>query len=310
MGGKLIDEVPIRDLITPTGYDIPPELYDKTWGDMKRIDKNQGAGDGGVAKQIKLEEKKVTIDANGKTEVLPDKGADGLSKVVVDVAVPAPPEKRIEAEKRVSVTQNGVVDVVPSLGYDGLAKASVDVNIPEKIYQTAPKLKVPVTTNGIQKVETPEGYDGISEVELTVAVPEPAMDENKRVTIDRNGEHEISPSADMAGMKKATVEVAVPLPLIDTNAEATLTTQGVHVLKPHDGFDAIGKATVNVAVPIEEERSVRIARNGETVITAEAGKEGIKTVKVDVDVAPPPYERDKRVSIDSNGVHEIAPQAG
>ena len=50
MGARITDDVPVKELFKPTGYNCPDELLDKTWGDIK----------GGDVTLVEL-----TADANG-----------------------------------------------------------------------------------------------------------------------------------------------------------------------------------------------------------------------------------------------------
>ena len=38
MGAILSDDVPVRELLKPTGYNEPEDMMDKTWGDIKGAD--------------------------------------------------------------------------------------------------------------------------------------------------------------------------------------------------------------------------------------------------------------------------------
>jgi hypothetical protein len=79
------------------------------------------------AAECKLQEKHISIDKNvSMTEVTPDSGYDGLSKVDITVQVP---EKTIQANKTGSITTNGQTIVSPDPSNDGMAQVTVDVNV-------------------------------------------------------------------------------------------------------------------------------------------------------------------------------------
>lgn len=72
MGAKLTDDVPVRNLIEPSGYNIPEELVGKTWGDVK------ASGD------VTL----VELTATANNVYTPDAGK-AYKKVTVNVPTPA-----------------------------------------------------------------------------------------------------------------------------------------------------------------------------------------------------------------------------
>lgn len=75
--------------------------------------------------QPNLQEKSVTITENGTTDVTPDTGVDGISKVTINTAVPVPETE----EKSVNITNNGNTSVTPSTG-KVLSKVDITVNVP------------------------------------------------------------------------------------------------------------------------------------------------------------------------------------
>lgn len=105
-----------------------------------------------------LQEKSVDITANGKHDIIPDEGNDSLSKVTVNVNVPATPLNPL------SVTANGEYTPAEGAGY-----GTVTVNVPSKKPALQEKT---VTANG--DVAPDSGYDGLSKV--TVNVPSSGID--------------------------------------------------------------------------------------------------------------------------------------
>ena len=65
MGARLSDDVPILEILKPTGYDCPADLMGKTWGDIKDSD----------------------ITENGSIVINPTEGKDAMKKVTLTVAV-------------------------------------------------------------------------------------------------------------------------------------------------------------------------------------------------------------------------------
>ena len=74
MGAKLTDDVPVANLIEPSGYNIPDDLIGKTWGDVK------ASGDVTLVELEATENKVYTPDA-------------GKAYKKVTVNVPAPTAK-------------------------------------------------------------------------------------------------------------------------------------------------------------------------------------------------------------------------
>ena len=72
MGAILTDDVPIRELLKPTGYNVPEDMKDKTWGEA-----TSGGGD------VTL----VELSATENKVYTPDEGK-AYSKVTVNVPAP------------------------------------------------------------------------------------------------------------------------------------------------------------------------------------------------------------------------------
>ncbi len=93
-------------------------------------------------------QEKETTPTKEKQEIIPDKGYDGLSKVVVEPI----PDEYIIPSGEINITENGT--------YDVKEKVSAKVEIPE------PKLGTKnITKNGIYKA-IDDGLDGYSEVDV------------------------------------------------------------------------------------------------------------------------------------------------
>lgn len=75
----------------------------------------------------KLQEKTATILlTDTTTEILPDEGYDGMSKVTVNHG---PVQEQVEQ----TITANGIHKIIPSEGYDAMIRCVVDVNVPDKV---------------------------------------------------------------------------------------------------------------------------------------------------------------------------------
>ena len=158
-----------------------------------------------------MQEKAVTITENGTTEVTPDEGKDGLSKVTVETTVPVPDTQ----EKSVTITENGTSSVTPD---EGKVLSKVDVTV--DVAGGAPKLQEKTETyypnsDGVElhyDIEPDSGYDGLSKVEVTVGgyvlpIIQPTRGYG---TITENGEYSIGPDeagAEAMGMVSFTVDV-------------------------------------------------------------------------------------------------------
>ena len=75
MGAILTDEVPVLEILKPTGYNCPEDLMSKTWGDIKGADLDVEANH---AAEIK---------ANGTIVINPTEGKDAMKKVTATVDV-------------------------------------------------------------------------------------------------------------------------------------------------------------------------------------------------------------------------------
>ena len=78
---------------------------------------------------FETEEKSVTINTNGTTNVTPSSGKDAMTKVTVTTNV----QPSLQ-QKTVTVTQNGTTNVTPDSGKDGLSKVVVNTNVPSNVY--------------------------------------------------------------------------------------------------------------------------------------------------------------------------------
>ena len=77
MGAILTDDVPILEILKPTGYNCPEKLMGKTWGDATK-------SGGGASIE---ENKAVSITANGSSVISPTEGKDAMAKVTVTADV-------------------------------------------------------------------------------------------------------------------------------------------------------------------------------------------------------------------------------
>lgn len=112
----------------------------------------------------KLQEKTATILlTDTTTEILPDTGYDGMSKVSVSHN---PVQETVEQ----TITSNGSHTITPSEGYGGMIQCVVDVNVPEKKIGSGSGT---YTSNGQYVIRASDkNLDGYSLYNLSVSVPD------------------------------------------------------------------------------------------------------------------------------------------
>lgn len=115
MGATLQNSVPMKEILKPTGYDIPASVANKTWG--------QATSGGGAVIE---ENKNVSITANGTVEITPSSGSDAMAKVTASVNVPS--DAKEEQTKSVTITENGTTTVTPDSG-KVLSSVSITTNV-------------------------------------------------------------------------------------------------------------------------------------------------------------------------------------
>ena len=115
MGATLQNSVPMKEILKPTGYDIPASVKDKTWG--------QATSGGGAVIE---DDKTVSITANGTVEITPSSGNDAMAKVTASVNVPS--DAKEEQTKSVTITENGTTTVTPDSG-KVLSSVSITTNV-------------------------------------------------------------------------------------------------------------------------------------------------------------------------------------
>ena len=135
MGAILTDDVPVKELLKGTGYNVPEDMMNKTWGE---------ATSGGDVTLVEL-------SATENKVYTPDEG-EAYKKVTVNVPVPTLEE--------LSATENTVY--TPD---EGKAYSKVTVNVP------VPTLEELSATEN--KVYTPDAGKAYSKV--TVNVPAPTV---------------------------------------------------------------------------------------------------------------------------------------
>lgn len=115
MGATLQNSVPMKEILKPTGYDIPASVANKTWG--------QATSGGGAVVE---DNKNVSITANGTVEITPSSGNDAMAKVTASVNVPS--DAKEEQTKSVTITENGTTTVTPDSG-KVLSSVSITTNV-------------------------------------------------------------------------------------------------------------------------------------------------------------------------------------
>ena len=112
MGATLQNNIPMQEILKPTGYDIPLSVQDKTWGEA-----TSGSA-------VIEDNKTVSIIANGTVEITPSSGKDAMAKVTASVNVPS----KEEQTKSVTITENGTTTVTPDSG-KVLSSVSITTNV-------------------------------------------------------------------------------------------------------------------------------------------------------------------------------------
>lgn len=114
----------------------------------------------------KLQEKSISITANGTTEVTSDSGKDGLSKVNITTDVPSPTlvDKTVELSFPYdpALETNVNMQVTPEIG---TAFSSVDISVPSNLYHKNIKEGVSIAgITGTYRDETPKAlnHEGIN----------------------------------------------------------------------------------------------------------------------------------------------------
>ena len=79
------------------------------------------AGGGGGSD---LQTKSVTVTQNGSSQITPDTGYDGLTKVNLTTNV-----QPTNQTKSLTITENGTTSISPDLGYDGLSEVEITTNV-------------------------------------------------------------------------------------------------------------------------------------------------------------------------------------
>ena len=75
MGAQLQDSVPMKEILKPTGFDIPASVANKTWGEATS------------GSDVKVETNKtVTISTLGENVITPTSGKDAMAKVTATVS--------------------------------------------------------------------------------------------------------------------------------------------------------------------------------------------------------------------------------
>lgn len=239
------------------------------------------------------EEKTVTINRNGTTEVLPDEGYSAIAKTIVNTDVAL-------EEKSLTISENTTMEIEPSEGYDGFEKITLTVAIP-----TQNSKSVTVTGNGVTEVTPDEGYDVLRKVIVTSDV-QPIVQPSKTVTYTENGSYEIEPDENWEYLQKANVNVEIPL---EDSKHVTITENHAHVtISPSEGKTAIKEVTVDTEFTMEAEKSINITENGDYEVTPSQGYIGVERVNIHTEIIPTSQE--KTLTVEDNGTYEIEPDEG
>lgn len=107
------------------------------------------------------QEKVITINSNGTTEITPDADKTGLDKVTVTTAIP------LEDNKSQTITGNGTITITPTAGNTAMKKVTVTTNVNTVKNQNKTQS---ITGNGTVTVKPDSGYTGMGQVTINTNV--------------------------------------------------------------------------------------------------------------------------------------------
>lgn len=185
-----------------------------------------------------LQEKSVDVLLSEvQTEILPDAGYDGMSKVTVS-------HSPVENETEIEITSSGEHIIHPSEGYDATMAVKANVNIQPNIISLGRTLK----ENGDYRYDAFDygGQDGFNPVVLKVAV-EPKL-ETRTIDITDNGTYTVYTSDGFDGLKSVNVNAKIKYSLKERyvnfqnaplcQADIDKFTDWEYALQPYKFFNA------------------------------------------------------------------------
>ncbi len=173
----------------------------------KTIEQMQNTVDG-IDTAEPMQEKSVEITENGMTEVTPDTGYGGLSKVSITGNVQPNLENGVA-----SISQNGETTITPSDGFDGLSRVRITVDVPATSQTPTEEKTVDLDmSNGDQVVEPTSGY---AMSKLTINKPDTMLPENIKKNVNIGGVVGI--------LETETEEVTVTLSMAEGDQTVTPT---------------------------------------------------------------------------------------
>lgn len=168
----------------------------------KTIEQMQNTVDG-IDTAEPMQEKSVEITENGTTEVTPDTGYGGLSKVSITGNVQPNLENGVA-----SISQNGETTITPSDGFDGLSSVQITVDVPATPQTPTEDKTVDLDmAAGNQVVEPTAGY-AISK--LTINKPDTMLSENIKKDVNIGGvvgSYEGGGSGDLPQLHAPTIAI-------------------------------------------------------------------------------------------------------
>lgn len=199
---------------------------------------------------IPLQEKEVNVLLSDiSTEVLPDAGYEGISKLTVT-------HSPVESNTAYEATSNGSYTITPTEGFDATTSVNLTVNVPEVKLQG--EKSIIITENGDTNIEPDETFDAIKKVVVTTNVDlqtpynngysagkqdQETEDLNKLTTKDitANGSY-------TADYGFSSVNVNVPSKEEETTS-VSYTANGTYTVQPTEG-KTLSEVSVDVNVPI------------------------------------------------------------
>lgn len=116
-----------------------------------------------------LQEKEIEVVENGQSEITPDEGYNGISKLTLTTNVPLP---TIEPQKEIDINQNGDFTIDPSTNFDAMSKVVAHVDVPQTRVQALRAFQINKDNVSLLpvRIDPSSNYDAMAEVAVDVVV--------------------------------------------------------------------------------------------------------------------------------------------